>query len=63
MTTIEISIPSGLYEQVKVILTKSGMTVEAACELFIRETALRGEIPFPVTEQNIKTAKEELMPK
>ncbi|MDD4492878.1 MAG: hypothetical protein PHV32_00770 [Eubacteriales bacterium] len=46
MTTIEISIPSGLYEQVKVILAKSGMTVEEACELFIRETALRGDPVF-----------------
>ena len=63
MTTIEINIPGELYEQAKVILAKSGMTVEEACELFIRETALRGEIPFPVTEQDIKTAKEELKPK
>jgi len=57
MTTIEFTIPEELYNQVKPILEAQGLTVESACELFIKETVKLGRIPFEYTEEDIKEAK------
>ena len=46
-----------LYNQLTEILTPQGLTVGQVIELFYRETAGLGRIPFDITEEDIAAAR------
>ena len=47
-----------LYTQLTEILASQGLTVGQVIELFYRETAGLGRIPFDITEEDIAAARE-----
>lgn len=55
--TIEITLPTVIYEQAKIIFARYGLTVEEACVLFIKETIRRGCIPFEYTEADLEEVR------
>ena len=46
-----------LYTQLTEILAPQGLTVGQVIELFYRETARLGRIPFDITEEDIAAAR------
>ena len=58
MTTITITVPTEIYEQAKAILKECGLTVEAACVLFLEETVAQGKIPFSYTHEDIEEVRK-----
>lgn len=59
MVTITFEVDSELLAKAKEIFERYGLTVEDACELFLKETARCGRIPFDYTEEDLKVAKKE----
>ncbi len=53
METITIEIDTDLYNQVKEIFSRYGLTVEEAIVLFIKETVKRGTIPFSYSKDDL----------
>lgn len=58
IVTIKVKIPKETYDQASNILAKQGLTLEAACVLFLKETVRQGRIPFDYTEKDFEEAKK-----
>lgn len=55
--TLTIELDEKLYYRAKEILEAQGYTLEEAVVLFIKAVVACGTIPFPVTEEELATAR------
>ena len=55
--SLYFEIDGELYTQLTEILAPQGLTVGQVIELFYRETATLGRIPFDITEEDIAAAR------
>jgi len=60
MTTIQIRIDEKSKKEAKIVLNKLGIDLSAAIKIYLKQIAIRKQIPFPLITENGLTPAEEM---